>query len=122
MVPHLVSPKKAHQRAAVRYQLRLPVIFHWSDEATGRDHTEGGFTRDIAVDGAFIMSNRCPAVGAEVRIEILFPSPDEPCGELRIDCVGKVTRVENEQSGRGGFGVYGTFDDDHLARQTARFG
>lgn len=101
------------RRAAVRYKLRLPVIFHWNN---GRDHTEGGFTADVALDGAFILSTKCPPIGSDVRIEVLLPSPDESGGEMRIECEGKVTRVVSEP-GCNGFGVRGIFDDDHLTRQ-----
>ncbi len=104
-----VNPQR---RAAVRYKLRLPVIFHWYDEG---DHTEGGFTCDVALDGAFIRSKKFPPPGSEVRIEVLIPSPYE-CDEVRIHCIGKVTRVV-EQRGLSGFGVVGDFDDDDITQQ-----
>ena len=100
------------RRTAVRYRLRLPVIFHWEDD---RKHTEGGFTSDIALDGALILSSRCPPVGADVRIEVLIPSPDYSTEEIRIECIGKVTRVW-EQPGSAYFGVLGMFNDDQLTR------
>ena len=97
----------------MRYRLRLPVIFHWDD---GSEHTEGGFTSDIALDGALIFSSRCPPVGADVRIEVVIPSPEhDALEEIRIECVGKVTRVW-EQPGSAYFGVHGIFSDDHLTR------
>lgn len=96
----------------MRYRLRLPVIFHWDD---GQEHTEGGFTSDIALDGALILSSRCPPVGAEVRIEVLIPFPKDHGEEIRIECLGKVTRVW-EQPGTSYFGVYGMFNDDQLTR------
>jgi len=101
------------RRASVRYKLRLPVIFHWND---GTQRTEGGFTNDVALDGALIFCTKCPPVGSDIRIEVLVPSPDQSGEELRIECVGKVTRVA-EQSGC--FGVHGMFDDDHLTRQVS---
>lgn len=104
--------KGLQRRAAVRYRLRLPVIFHWND---GQDHTEGGFTVDVALDGAFIVSSRCPPVGSDVRIEVLLPSLDD-ASEMRIECAGRVMRVVNGAGGVG-FGVRGTFDDDHLTQQ-----
>jgi hypothetical protein len=100
------------RRTAVRYRLRLPVIFHWND---GTARTGGGFTCDVAVDGALIFSSTCPPIGADVRIEVLVPSPDQPGEELRIECIGKVTRVW-EQAGAAYFGVYGLFNDDQLTR------
>ena len=103
----------SQRRTSVRYRLRLPVIFHWYD---GGEHTEGGFTTDVALDGAFIRSKRLPPAGSEVRIEVLIPSPYEAGDELRIHCTGKVTRVVN-QGGYSGFGVVGDFDDDDLTQQ-----
>src|ERR1700691_2421602 len=97
------------RRAAVRYRLRLPVIFHWEDG--GREQTEGGFTTDVALDGALILSSRCPPVGADIRIEVLIPSPDQTAEEIRIECVGKVTRVA-DHLGSIFFGVRGMFNDD----------
>jgi len=96
------------RRSAVRYKLCLPVIFHWYD---GGEHTEGGFTSDVALDGAFIRSKRVPPAGSEVRMEVLIPSPYEGGDEVRIHCTGKVTRVVCEK-GLAGFGVFGDFDDD----------
>lgn len=108
--PVLVMRKE--RRAAARYKLRLPVIFHWND---GAEHTEGGFTSDVAIDGALIISSKCPPIGAKIRVQILLPSPDQSGEELRIECLGTVTRVV-EQAGSGAFGVRGIFDDDHLTR------
>jgi len=102
-----------HRRTAVRYRLSLPVIFCWND---GDEHTEGGFTLDVALDGVFIRSTKYPPLGADVRIEVLIPSPYQSGEELGIHCVGKVTRVLD--MGRlTGFGVQGGFDDDHLIRK-----
>jgi hypothetical protein len=100
------------RRASVRYKLRLPVIFHWDD---GTEHTAGGFTSDVAQDGALILSTKCPPVGSAVRIEVLLPSLDQSGEEIRIECSGKVTRI-NEHAGCCAFEVHGTFDDDHLTR------
>ena len=96
----------------MRYKLRLPVIFHWND---GADRTEGGFTCDVAVDGALIFSSKCPPVGADVRIEVLLPSPDQSAEQIRVECIGTVKRIW-EQPGSVYFGVHGTFNDDHLTR------
>ena len=101
------------RRAAVRYKLRLPVIFHWND---GIQRTEGGFTNDVALDGALIFSTKCPPVGSDIRIEVLIPSPDQSGEELRIECIGKVTRVAEQA---GCFGVHGMFDDEHLKLQVS---
>jgi hypothetical protein len=106
----ILQRRADERRATVRYNLRLPVIFHWND---GTEHTGGGFTNNVALDGALIFSSKCPPVGSEIRIEVLVPAPDLSGEELRIECVGKVTRVAEQA---GCFGVHGTFDDDHLTR------
>lgn len=103
----------ANRRVQVRYQLRLPVIFHWKDN-NGTEHAGGGFTCDVALDGALIFSSRCPTMGADIRIEVLIPAPDNSGAEIRVECVGNVTRVEDEA---GCFGVRGIFDDDHITRR-----
>lgn len=94
-----------------RYKLLLPVIFHWND---GMEHTEGGFTSDIALDGAMILSSKCPPIGAEIQIEVLLPSPDGKDEALRIECLARVTRILTQPC--CGFGVRGIFDDGHLTR------
>jgi len=106
----LLDDAGLQRRAAIRYKLRLPVIFHWSD---GSEHTEGGFTHDIALDGVLIFSSKCPSVGTKIRIEVLIPSPGQRDEEVRIECTGIVTRVAYES---GCFGVHGVFDDEHLTR------
>jgi PilZ domain len=108
MPPELVIER----RTAMRYKLRLPVIFHWND---GTEQTDGGFTTDVALDGALILSSRCPPVGADVRIEVLIPSLGQNAEEIRIECVGTVTRVA-QQPGSGYFGVRGMFNDNQLTR------
>ena len=114
--PIRVIQADSERRTAARYKLQLPVIFHWKD--TG-DHTEGGFTCDVALDGALIRSSKCPPLGSDIRIEVLLPSPERGGQEVRIQCVGKVTRVLN-LGGVSSFGVEGGFDDDHITRQTRR--
>jgi hypothetical protein len=109
-----IAERKLQRRSAVRYALQLPVIFYWN-EGQG-DRTAAGFTCDVSLDGALIQSAVCPPVGCDVRIEVLIPSPDSSGEQLRIQCIGKVTRA-NGRNGTGSFGVRGFFDDDHIKRQ-----
>lgn len=106
MQPLIVIRPIPKQGRGVRYSLRLPVIFEWSD---GTDHVEGGFTKDIAQDAAFILSDKCPPVGSEVRMKVLFPSPAEP-GPLRLECAGRVAQISDEY-GCKGFLFQGLFED-----------
>lgn len=97
-------------RTAVRYKLHLPVIFHWND---GIEHTSGGFTSDVALDGALILSRECPPVGSEVRLEVLLPSPEADNEGLCIGCSGRVVHTCT-RSGYSAFGFHGTFKDEQL--------
>jgi hypothetical protein len=108
-----ILDSKHQRRNAARYNLQLPVIFHWKEE---QDRTEGGFTSDVGLDGALIVSRACPPIGSDIHLEVLIPSPGRNGEELRIECIGKVTRVL-EKHGRHAFGVRGTFDDEHLTYQ-----
>jgi hypothetical protein len=108
---HMVKRLFQH-RSATRYKLRLPVIFHWNE---GVEHTSGGFTSDVALDGAMILSRECPPIGSEVRIEILLPSPEMENEEIRIFCTGKVVH-SSERTGYSEFGFHGVFQDDQLSR------
>src|ERR1700733_7678258 len=102
------------RRSAMRYRLHLPVIFHWNDGAA--ECTGGGFTYDVALNGALICSTTCPPIGCNVRIEVLIPSPDQSSEQLRIQCVGKVTRAVS-QVDYCSFGVRGFFNDNNIIRQ-----
>jgi hypothetical protein len=93
------------------------VIFYWND---GVEHSSGGFTSDVALDGALILSRECPPVGSEVRVEILLPSPEMENEELRIGCSGRVIH-SSEKSGYSAFGFHGVFQDDQLARHVLHF-
>ena len=95
---------------AVRYSLRLPVIFHWKEE---QERIDGGFTSDVGLDGALIYSRACPPIGSDVRLEVLIPSPVRNGEDLRLECIGKVTRIEEKQ-GCHAFGVHGSFADVQL--------
>jgi hypothetical protein len=100
------------KKQAVRFQLHLPVIFHWGD---AEQYTHGGFTKEVAKDGAFILSSVLPPVGSEVRIEVLIPSPNPCGGEFRIECSATITKIFEEIECTG-FSVDGVFSDDHLKR------
>ncbi len=77
----------------------------------------GGFTSDVARDGALISCSKSPPVGAQVRIELLLPAPDHVSEDLLLQCTGKVIRVLDIQ-GRITFDVRGTFDEAKLTGST----
>ena len=92
-----------------RFKLRLPVIFRWSD---GGNQIEGGFTEYVSRHAVWVLSERSPPPGSEVRFEVLIPAPDATVGLLRVRGVGTVIRIFNENE-FSGFLFQGEFDDDH---------
>jgi hypothetical protein len=107
-----IIDRGTQRRSTARYRLHLPVIFHWND---GGECTAGGFTYDVALNGALISSTKCPPIGCDIRIEVLVPSPSSESEQLRIQCVGKVIRAVTEGDSCS-FGVRGLFDDDNIKR------
>lgn len=110
-----VLERKVRHRAAAKYRLRLPAIFHWDD---GSEHTECGFTNEVSVDGALIVCSKCPPIGSNVRVEVLLPSPDSDAGDIRIECKGKVICIQDHVA-CSTFGVQGIFSDDELTSSQA---
>jgi PilZ domain len=108
---------RLQRRSSVRYKLRLPVIFHWND---GVEHTSGGFTSDLALDGALILSSDCPPLGSEVQVEVLFPSPEKENEEVRIGSSGRVIHL-SRCSGVCAFGFHGVFQENQLTHQVLQF-
>jgi transcription antitermination factor NusG len=102
----------AENRACSRYQLSLPVLFAWAGEAHNQS---AGFTRDIGVGGAFIFSQLCPPSGAEVKVELVLPLPDDGGRELRFRCIGKVIRLEAHWPQGQGFAIAGDFGREYYS-------
>jgi hypothetical protein len=96
------------QRKAVRFQIRLPVIFRWSDEQGGRQQN-GGFTRDISTGGLFIYSLIPPPLGVTVEFEVVLPALEESGHGVRLRSEGRVLRIERRGE-HTGFAATGDFD------------
>ncbi len=93
-------------RRAVRFQMRLPVVFRCVDEH-GNSCPGSGFTRDIGTGGLFVYSATPPALDAVVDLEVLLPLHEGGQG-TRLQASGKVVRVEG-QGDRAGFAAISDF-------------
>jgi hypothetical protein len=96
------------QRASVRFQLRLPVIFRWNDEQGGRQQN-GGFTRDISTRGLFVYSPIPPPSGVTVELEVMLPPLEESGHGVRLQSEGRVLRIERKGE-HTGFASTGNFN------------
>jgi hypothetical protein len=61
----------AERRKVCRYRLQIPVLFTWHDGHQTR--TDGGFTRDVSVQGLFVTASVVPPIQAAIKVEVLLP-------------------------------------------------
>lgn len=92
-------------RNRVRYRLAANAVFSW--ESAQRSRLLGkGVTRDISLEGAFILTVTCPPVGTMLQLEIFLPPVGPGARSVRIQTKATVIRVEHT-GGNEGFAVVG---------------
>jgi hypothetical protein len=93
-------------RKNIRYRLDAPAVFSWEGARRRRFQGEG-VTRDISIQGAFIMSATMPPPDCPVQVDLLLPSLTGVMTSMRITGKARVTRVEhpNTQTWTHGFAV-----------------
>ena len=84
-----VHGRSVEQRRAVRFQLRVPVIFRWENRASvGRTH-------DISTTGVFVTCHTLPPVGTALSLEAYLPALERNTRQrLYLAGTGRVIRVE----------------------------
>jgi PilZ domain len=82
------------RRAFRRFQVLVPVLFHWADSADHDEHYDAGDSGNIGLGGMFIFAAKCPPIGTEVEIEFTIPAFEHVPRRLRFACRGRVIRVE----------------------------
>ena len=103
-------------RRAVRYELRLPLVFKWT-EASGNPIQEAAFTRDISTGGLFISCVECPPISASLSPEIILPPNSEIRSQgMRLDATVHVVRIASATEERGFAGA------GDLATQKGEYG
>lgn len=78
-------------------------------------------SRDVSVEGAFILSPICPPVGTALQLEILLPPLYGPTSTVRFKGKAQVLRIEHadESEGLSGFAVVSQgFTMEELARRS----
>ena len=88
------------RRKAVRFLLRVPVIFKWNDEQA-KPHEGSGFARDISMAGIFVMTEFSPPFGAAIELEVLLPPLQGAAHGLRLNVPGIVLRLIDTDELRG---------------------
>jgi len=80
-------------RKEIRYRLDAPAVFSWEGLRHKRLQGEG-ITRDISVQGAFILTATMPPPDVAVQVDLLLPSLTGVKGMMRITGKARVIRVE----------------------------
>jgi hypothetical protein len=83
----------AERRTALRYPLRLPVVFSWQDDA-GRVYGCDGYCRDLGSRGIYVTAQLVPPLGASVEMNVFLPRPGHSTRPSEIHAIGRVIRCE----------------------------
>lgn len=81
-------------RKEIRYRLDAPALFSWQGSHHHRLQGEG-ITRDISVQGAFILTATLPPPNCVVQVDLLLPSLNGMKSMVRITGRARVTRLEH---------------------------
>ena len=83
------------------------VVFHWNGPENERFQAEG-ISRDMSVNGVFVLTATCPPANAVIQMEVLLPVSDG-ISKARMKSDMRVLRVEHDVANtrRSGFSAYG---------------
>lgn len=104
------SHSQAEVRKEIRYRLGTLAVFTW--EGANRRRFKGeGMTRDISVQGAYILTATSPPVDCVVRLDLMLPPLAGSKTAMRISGDARVIRVEH-CSGNDGMNGFAVVTDD----------
>ena len=66
--------------------MNTAVIFHWMGSDGKRFQGEGA-TRDMSVDGVYVLTSTCPPPNVVVQLEVILPLQGEPVPQLSISLI-----------------------------------
>jgi hypothetical protein len=81
-------------RREMRYRLDAPAVFSWEGVRHRRFQGEG-ITRDISVQGAFILTATMPPRDCSFQVDLLLPSLTGVMTSMRITGKARVIRLEH---------------------------
>ncbi len=88
------------RRMARRFQIKLPMTVRWtSGAAIGEAQTE---SRDVSSRGVYFFLPKHVTHGSPVEIILTLPHEVTLAGPVRVRCLGRVHRTEDEPEGRSG--------------------
>lgn len=99
-------------RKEIRYRLDAPAVFTWDGIHHRRLQGEG-ITRDISVQGAFILTATLPPPDCTIQVDLLLPSLTGIRAMVRITGKARVTRLEHPSGDSWIHGFAVVTDDLH---------
>jgi hypothetical protein len=84
-------------RNQIRYRLDAPALFSWEGVHHRRFQGEG-ITRDISVQGAYILTATIPPPDCPILVDLHLPSLSGMKATMRITGKARVIRVEHSSS------------------------
>lgn len=88
------------RRTAQRFQIKLPMTVRWtSGSAIGEARTE---SKDVSSRGVYFFLPKDVKNGSPVEIVLTLPHEITMAGPVRVRCLGRVQRSEEEGEGRSG--------------------
>lgn len=110
------ASRVAERRTALRYPLRLPVVFSWQDE---NGHIQGcdGYSRDLGSRGIYVYAELVPPLGVSVEMNVFLPRPEHSARPSEIHAIGRVVRSERHGAPTQGNG-FAAMNHTTLLRET----
>jgi hypothetical protein len=88
------------RRSAQRFRIKLPLSVRWtSGSAIGEAKTE---SQDVSSRGIYFSLPKLVQSGSPVEIVLTLPHEITMAGSVRVRCLGRVQRAEQQQPGFSG--------------------
>jgi len=97
-------------RKGIRYRLDAEAVFTW-EGGPHRKFQGEGVTRDISVQGAFILTATMPPPNCPIHVDLLLPSLSGMQSLVRISGRARVIRVQDPSASARTLGFAVVTDD-----------
>jgi len=91
-----MAEAQSEKRAARRFALRIPVAIN----RDGTAQSEAAHIRDVSARGICFYVDSAVAQGTAIGFTLTLPPEITLTESIRVQCKGRVVRVENGASGR----------------------
>src|ERR1700686_82326 len=101
------SEQSVERRTAIRYRMSTSVMFRWKRPDNQCFQAEG-VTRDMSVEGVFVLTSTPPPVNALIHMEVTLPLSDG-ASKAQMKSEMRVLRLDHDiaGTGRSGFSAVG---------------